>query len=126
MSRAVTPHLDFPLLAALDAPLHQQASAAFLAAIIFSQIGNVMACRTSRQSAVPLLLTPNRWIVAGIAVEVLFILLVVYVPPLHHLFNTAPFPAWIWGPIMLAPLVVLVIEEGRKYLVRHGASLLAG
>ncbi|WP_459873527.1 cation-translocating P-type ATPase [Endothiovibrio diazotrophicus] len=111
---------------ALDAPLHQQASAAFLAAIIFSQIGNVMACRTNRQSAVPLLLAPNRWIVAGIAVEVLFIVLVVYVPPLRHLFNAQPFPVPVWFPILLAPLVIFAIEEGRKYWVRRGAAPLSG
>jgi len=109
----------------LDAPLHQQASAAFLATIIFSQIGNVMACRTNRQSAVPPLFAPNRWIVAGIVVEALFILLVVYIPPLHHLFNTAPFPVWAWGLILMAPLAIFAIEEGRKYLVRHGAGYLS-
>jgi len=95
------------------------------ATIVFSQIGNVMACRTSRQSAVPPLFAPNRWIVAGIVVEVLFILLVVYIPPLHHLFNTAPFPVWAWGLILMAPLAIFAIEEGRKYLVRHGAGCLS-
>jgi len=95
------------------------------AIIIFSQIGNVMACRTSRQSAVPPLLAPNRWIVAGVVVEVLFILLVVYIPPLHHLFNTAPFPVWAWGLILMAPIAIFAIEEGRKYLVRHGAGYLS-
>ena len=110
---------------AMDTLLHQQASGAFLATIIFSQIGNVMACRTSRQSAASYLLSVNRIILIGIAVEIAFILLVTYAPGLHHLFSTAPFSAWVWWLILSAPLAIFAIEEGRKYLVRHGASYLA-
>ena len=107
---------------ALDVPLHAQASGAFLATIIFCQIGNVMACRTNRQSVLPLLLHLNRWLLLGIVVELLFILLITYVTPLNHLFNTAPFPPWIWGVILLAPLVILALEEGRKYLSRRAVA----
>jgi sodium/potassium-transporting ATPase subunit alpha len=109
----------------MDAPLHHQASAAFLAAIIFSQIGNAMACRTNRQSAAPYIFRINQIIFLGIIVEIAFILLVVYMPGLHHLFSTAPFDASTWWLIMSAPLVIFLIEEGRKYLVRHGAGYLA-
>lgn len=105
---------------ASDAPLYGQASGAFLAVIIFSQIGNVLACRTSRQSAVPLLWRINRWILAGMVVEVGFVLAILYVPALHRLFSSAvPVPGLWWG-LLAAPFVVFLIEELRKLLVRHG------
>ena len=103
----------------LGTALHQQASGAFLVAIIFSQIGNVMACRTNRQSAIPYLLRFNRWITAGLFVEILFVLAITYVPALHQLFNSGPFPAWIWSLILLAPIVIFCTEELRKWLTRQ-------
>ena len=109
----------------LGTALHQQASGAFLAAIIFSQIGNVMACRTNRQSAVPYLARFNRWIAAGVLVEILFVLAITYIPALHLLFNSGPFPVGIWGLIVFAPVVVFGAEELRKWLARCGWKWLA-
>lgn len=109
----------------LGTTLHQQASGAFLVAIIFSQIGNVMACRTNRQSAFSYLSRFNRWITAGLLVEILFVLAITYIPTLHLLFNSGPFPLWIWSLILLAPVVVFSTEELRKWLVRRGLTWLA-
>jgi sodium/potassium-transporting ATPase subunit alpha len=110
---------------ASDTQLYGQASGAFLATIIFCQIGNVMACRTNRQSAIPYLLHYNLWIWLGLLVEVVFILAILYIPLLHNVFTTAPLPLWVWGIILLAPWLILVIEELRKWLVRRGNSWLA-
>ena len=62
---------------ASSAVLYGQASGAFLATIIFCQIGNVMACRTNRQSALPYLIRHNMWIWTGLVVEVVFILSII-------------------------------------------------
>lgn len=109
----------------LETQLHQQASGAFLATIIFSQIGNVMACSSNRQSAVPYLLHINRWIVLGLAVEIIFILGVIYIPSLQPIFTTGPLEMWTWALILMAPLIIFWIEELRKYLVRRGVSFLS-
>ena len=109
----------------LDTALHMQASGAFLATIIFSQIGNVMACRTNRQTALTFLVRINTWILVGIAVEVGFILLITELPALHRLFTSAPLPAWSWPLILLAPSVIFAIEELRKALVRRGVGWLS-
>jgi sodium/potassium-transporting ATPase subunit alpha len=104
--------------------LYGQASGAFLATIIFCQIGNVMACRTNRQSAVPYLLRHNMWIWAGLLVEVLFIISIIYLPLFHTFFSTAALPLWVWGIILAAPWIIFAIEEARKWLVRRGAHWL--
>jgi sodium/potassium-transporting ATPase subunit alpha len=101
---------------AADAPLYRQAAGAFLAGIIFCQVGNVMACRTARQSALPHLARLNPWIAAGVALEVAFIVTVVEAPGLHRLFTTAPLPAWAWGAVLLGPPLVFGLEELRKLL----------
>ncbi|MGD8712530.1 MAG: cation-transporting P-type ATPase, partial [Thiohalophilus sp.] len=75
-------------------PLFFEASAAFLATIIFCQIGNVMACRTNRQSAFSYFFRFNHWITLGIMVEIGFILLVTNVPSLFGVFSTAAVPLW--------------------------------
>ncbi|MET0104659.1 MAG: cation-transporting P-type ATPase [Sedimenticola sp.] len=105
--------------------LHQQASGAFLATIIFSQIGNVMACSSNRQSAVPYLTKINHWVATGLLVEVLFILAVVYIPFMQPVFYSGPLEPWTWGLILLAPICIFLIEELRKWLVRRGVSFLS-
>ena len=109
---------------ASDTLLYGQATGAFLATIIFCQIGNVLACRSNRQSAIPYLLRFNPWIAAGLLVEVLFIAAIVYIPIFHGFFSTAPLPLWVWGAILLAPGVIFSIEELRKWLVRRGVQWL--
>ena len=108
-----------------DDPLYRQAAGAFLATIIFSQIGNVMACRTNRQTALPALLRFNGWILGGIAAELIFIFVIIYAPILNNLFTTAPLPAGLWALIAIAPPVIFALEELRKYAVRRGAHWLA-
>ncbi len=110
---------------ASDTLLYGQATGAFLATIIFCQIGNVLACRSNRLSALPYLLRPNLWIWAGLLVEVLFILAILYIPLFHRFFSTGPLPLWVWGIIALAPWLIFGIEELRKWLVRRGVQWLA-
>ncbi|MDT8376859.1 MAG: cation-transporting P-type ATPase [Mariprofundaceae bacterium] len=104
--------------------LYLQASGAFLSTIIFCQIGNVMACRTNRQSALPYLTRQNRWITLGVIAEILFILLIVYLPLLNPIFNTTPFSISAWAIVVMSPFVIFLIEELRKALVRRGAAWL--
>ncbi|EAU55475.1 cation-translocating P-type ATPase [Mariprofundus ferrooxydans] len=108
-----------------NAPLYLQASGAFLATIIFCQIGNVMACRTNRQSALPYLVRLNRWIMLGVVVEIGFIFLILYLPVLNAVFSASPFSLAAWVIVGGSPLVIFFIEEWRKKLVRSGVNWLA-
>ncbi|MDQ1363203.1 MAG: sodium/potassium-transporting ATPase subunit alpha, partial [Pseudomonadota bacterium] len=107
-----------------DNYLYMQAAGAFLATIIFCQIGNVMACRTSRQSAFAYLSRFNPWIMAGIVFELVFIFTIVYVPDLHQVFTTAPIAMQYWPLIAAAAVIIFAVDEMRKWLVRRGASIL--
>ena len=105
--------------------LYMQAAGAFLATIIFSQIGNVNACRTNRQSAIRHIIRLNPWILLGIAVEIFFILSILYVPIFHWFFTTSPLDVTVWPVIIAAPFVIFGVEEVRKFLVRRGVSVLS-
>jgi sodium/potassium-transporting ATPase subunit alpha len=110
---------------AVDDVVYRAAAGAFLATIIFSQIGNVLACHTSRQSALRELRHLNGWIYAGVGVELLFIFSIIYVPAFHELFTTAPLAPSVWLLIICAPPVVFGLEEARKYAVRRGVRWLS-
>lgn len=105
--------------------LYRQAAGAFLATIIFSQIGNVNACRTNRQSAVGHLKQFNPWMTAGWVVEVAFIFAIIYIPIFHGFFTTAPLELRWWLLVFTAPFVIFAVEEARKYLVRRGVDILS-
>lgn len=105
-------------------PLYLQAAGAFLATVIFCQIGNVMACRTSRQSAFSHLLYFNPWIMTGIVFELVFIFVIVYTPGLHTVFTTAPIAMQYWPMIAAAIIIIFAVDEVRKWLCRRGVSIL--
>lgn len=109
---------------ASSAALYGEAAGAFLATIIFSQIGNVMACRTNRMSAWSYLLRLNHWIALGMVVEVVFIVTIIYTPMLQSIFSTAALTPSYWLLFLLAPVMIFFIEEGRKWLVRRGMQWL--
>ncbi|MBR0565668.1 cation-transporting P-type ATPase [Azoarcus sp. L1K30] len=107
--------------AAVEDLLQRQAAGAFLAMVVFCQIGNVMACRTSRQSALSGLGRFNAWIVGGIVFEVLFIVTITHLPVLQSLFSTATLAPGVWAMIAAAPCVVFGLEELRKWIARRHA-----
>jgi magnesium-transporting ATPase (P-type) len=107
-------------LAAHD-PLYLQATTACLSAIVVMQIANVFLCRSDRQSFLARGLFSNKLILAGIAVEIVLILLIDYTPWGNALFGTAPIPAVVWLFIVPFALGMLALEELRKWFVRHSS-----
>jgi magnesium-transporting ATPase (P-type) len=94
------------------------ATTACLAAIVLTQIVNVHLCRSGSASVA---LSVRRWnglIVAGVAIEVLLILLITYTPAGNALFGTAPLDARAWLFMLPFAAAMLAAEEMRKWTVR--------
>jgi calcium-translocating P-type ATPase len=108
-------------LAAAD-PLYLQATAACLAAIVAMQVVNVFACRDPERSAFRFPLASNRLLLIAVAVELALLAAIIYTPPGRVLFGTAALAAEVW--LLLVPLAagLLLLEEGRKLLLRARAA----
>ena len=65
------------------------------AGIVVAQAGNVLACRTSKQSVFRNSLAKNKWIVWGILAQLSILALIVYVPLLQQVFGTTGLGLWI-------------------------------
>jgi calcium-translocating P-type ATPase len=109
---------------ALDkrAPLYLQATAACLAAIVVTQIANILACRHPLQPLWHASLFDNRLIAWGVAVEVGLILAIVYTPLGNLVFGTAPLGLEAWLFMTPFALAMLALEEARKLAVRRRAA----
>ena len=109
--------LDLPA----SGPLYHAATAMTLASIVVTQIGNLFAQRTEirRSGAHALGQEPLVWV--GIATELGLLALLLYVPVLQRLFAMAPFPLGNWLFLCAWMPILLIVDEGRKALVRRRA-----
>jgi calcium-translocating P-type ATPase len=98
--------------------LYRQATTACLSAIIVMQVVNVFLCRSDRASAFTFRLGSNPLLLWGIASELLLILVIDYTPWGNLLFGTAPIPGRVWLFAVPFAIGMLLLEEGRKKLVR--------
>ncbi len=103
------------------------ATTACLSAVVVMQIMNVFLCRSATRSVFASNWLSNPIILAGIAFEVILILFVVYTPVGNTMFGTAPVPWWVWFAVVPLALVMLGVDELRKYfqarLWRNQASI---
>ena len=100
-------------------PLYQKATTACLAAIVVMQVVNVFLCRSDRESIAAASLRSNRLILAGVAVELGLILLMVYHPGAQRILGTASLSWRDWVFILPFALGMLTLEEFRKWIVRR-------
>ncbi len=102
---------------ALTAIQHQASSVAFTG-IVAGQIGAAMACRSERHSAFVDLLRrgwrSNRLLWLGVAMEIGFTALLLGWPPLTRMVAMAPLDSRALPLILLAPLLVMVVDDLRK------------
>ena len=105
-------------LAATD-PLYLRATTVCFVTIVVMQIANVFLCRSPRLSIFALGVFSNRLVLASILAEVAIALLIVYTGPGNALFGTAALPADLWLLPLPFAFSMLLLEEGRKWLVRR-------
>jgi len=89
--------------------------------IIIMQVANVFACRTERASVFTVGFFSNRLVFAGIAFELVFAAVLIYVPFFQKIFGTAPVGWECWMVLFLFTPLVFLAEEGRKAWVRRRA-----
>ena len=116
--RAVAPLVLAHAAAPAVAAIQREATTAALAAIVVCQMGNLFACRSERLSAFSM--PPrNRLLFHGLAVEVVLLAAVVFIPPLQRLFDTAPLAPLAWPLLLLGPLCLLAVDELVKVGTRR-------
>jgi sodium/potassium-transporting ATPase subunit alpha len=106
-------HLDW------SSPLYKQATTVTFAGIVLAQVANVFACRSDHLSVSRLGWRTNPLIVWGILTEIAILALMTYTPIGNEIFGTSPLPLWIFGPLVLGALALLLAEEGRKIIVKR-------
>jgi Ca2+-transporting ATPase len=109
--------LDLPA----SGPLYRTATAMTLASVVATQIGNLFAQRTESTSVFRMCWGRNRLVWVGIATELALLALLLYVPVLQRLFDTAPLPLQNWLLLFAWTPLLLIADEGRKALVRRRA-----
>lgn len=106
-------HLDW------SSPLYREATTVTFAGIVLAQVANVFACRSDRLSAARSGWLSNPIILWGIAVELTLLAVIIYTPIGHEIFGTSQLPVWIFGPLALGALMLLVAEETRKIIANR-------
>jgi len=109
--------LDLPA----SGPLYRAATTMTLASIVVTQIGNLFVQRTESLSVFHMRWGRNWLVWLGIATELTLIILLLYVPVLQRLFDTATFPLWHWLFLFAWTPILLLADAGRKALVRRRA-----
>jgi len=102
-----------------DDTLYMQATTACLSAIIVLQIVNVFVCRSSIRSVFAMNSLDNRLILLGVLLEIILLVLFNYSAIGNALLQTLPVPAAFWVLIGPIALLMLALEELRKWLIRR-------
>jgi P-type Ca2+ transporter type 2C len=89
------------------------------AGIVVAQAGNVLACRTSKQSIFKTSLKDNKWIIFGIVAPLCILTFMVYIPLMNTYFTTAPLGVGDWAFLLSLAVVVVLVEEIRKFFSRR-------
>ncbi|HEX2707090.1 MAG TPA: cation-transporting P-type ATPase, partial [Solirubrobacterales bacterium] len=106
-------------------PLHhayQQATTMTFFGMIAGQIGTAFAVRTQRASLRSIGVFSNRFLLVGIAGELVLAAIFIYAPPMQALLGTAALPAKYVLLTLPYPFIVWGADELRRYLVRQRAT----
>jgi P-type Ca2+ transporter type 2C len=100
-------------------PIYLKGVTMMFAGIVVAQAGNVLACRTSKQSIFKTSLKHNKWIIIGIVAQLSILAFLVYFPLMNSFFGTAPLNAGDWVFLLSLAVVVILAEEIRKFFNRR-------
>ena len=101
--------------------LYRQATTACLTAIVLMQVVNVQLCRSRTTSLLALRPLGNRLIAAGVAVEIVLLLVIDYTLAGNRVFGTVPLGWDVWLLIVPLAAAMLILEELVKWMRRRGS-----
>jgi len=104
--------------------LYMQATTACLTGIVLTQIANGFVSRSFRESVFSLGLFSNKLLLAGILVEIILQIFIVYHPVGNNIFSTYPIPLNVWLVLIPFALLLFAIEEVRKKFFNFRLKLL--
>lgn len=99
--------------------VYMRATTMVLGAIVFTQIANVLNCRTNKTSIFKKGLFSNKNIWYGIVFEICLLFVLTVTPGIRQLFNTTPLFASDWLFLFLLPIPLVLLDEARKWLMYH-------
>jgi magnesium-transporting ATPase (P-type) len=102
-----------------DSAVYVKGTTMTFAGIVMAQVGNVLACRTSKTSVLKTSLSNNKWIWFGIASQISILSLLVYVPLMQTFFGTTAIGLADWAFLALLAGTVIFVEEVRKWFARR-------
>jgi len=102
-----------------DSPVYIKGVTMTFAGIVVAQVGNVLACRTSKVSIFKTKLSANKWILLGIAAQLSILSFLIYVPFVQPFFGTTALGLTDWAYLASLALVVVFAEEIRKFFSRR-------
>ena len=94
--------------------------------LTFSQLAHVLVIRFDKESVFSRRFFRNRAILGAFLLTAVLQFAVIYLPPLQHVFNTAPLTALELGVCLSLPLAVIAGVEVEKALVRRRQIYVAG
>jgi magnesium-transporting ATPase (P-type) len=102
-----------------DSTVYIKGTTMTFAGIVIAQVGNVLACRTSKVSIFKTSLSSNKWIWLGIAAQISILSFLVYVPLMQRFFGTTAIGFLDWAFLALLAFIVVFAEEVRKWFARR-------
>lgn len=103
-----------------------EAQTAYWMILTFSQVVHIFACKARKLSIFEHGLFQNMIMNMGVIIEILLILFIIFLPPLHDIYITRNFPGKIWAVMLISQFVLFAWSEIRKKISRdHPHSFVA-
>jgi Ca2+-transporting ATPase len=110
--------INWPRLLNLQGDVNAVARTVFLAGVVLAQIGNAFACRTSRAHNTQMGWGSNKVLLVGIALSLLMIAGIIYIPSLANVFDNQTFPVFLWPILASFAIILYTLEWFRKAILR--------
>ena len=103
--------------------VHMRATTMVLGAIVFTQVANVLNCRTNTVSVFKKGLFKNKNIWYGIIFEIILFFILTVTPGIQQVFNTTILTMSDWLFLFLSPVPLVLLDELRKWLMYHHKNI---